>query len=175
MRMCRGCCSSLGRLYGYETSAAINDAKKRFMNRPIEEVATIKEFQSDVFHPKVIEVVSQIDVLWFGGDTDMLVPEYAFEIEHTTDVTKGLGRLLDLYRSGQRTRLFVILPFDKMSKFDKEIGRSLFKYIKGVCKARTYEPLVRLYTLAMEHDLEKKKFLRRKKQMAQNYFNMKLF
>ncbi len=171
----QGMLLELGKIYGYETSAAINDAKKRFMNRPIEEVATIKEFQSDVFHPKVIEVVSQIDVLWFGGDTDMLVPEYAFEIEHTTDVTKGLGRLLDLYRSGQRTRLFVILPFDKMSKFDKEIGRSLFKYIKGVCKARTYEPLVRLYTLAMEHDLEKKKFLRRKKQMAQNYFNMKLF
>ncbi len=115
-----------------------------------------KKFQSDVFHPKVIEVMSHIDVLWFGGDTDMLVPEYAFEIEHTTDVTKGLGRLLDLYRSGQRTKLFVILPFDKMSKFDKEIGRSLFRDIKGVCKARTYEPLVD--TLAKEHDLQKKRF-----------------
>jgi hypothetical protein len=73
--------------------------------------------------------VSHIDVLWFGGDTDMLVPEFAFEVEHTTDVIKGLGRLHDLHRSGQRTRLFIILPIDKMGKFDKEIGRSLFRDI----------------------------------------------
>ncbi|NJD54673.1 MAG: hypothetical protein FIB07_17665 [Candidatus Methanoperedens sp.] len=112
----------LGKIYGYETSAAINDVKKKFMNMPIEEVATIKEFQRDVFHPKVVEIVSHIDVLWFGGDTDMPVPEFAFEVEHTTDVTKGLGRLLDLHRSGQRTRLFVILPIDKMGKFDKDIA-----------------------------------------------------
>ena len=100
----QGMLLELGKIYGYETSAAINDAKKRFMNLPLEEVATIKEFQRDVFHPKVVDIVSRIDVLWFGGDTDMLVPEFAFEVEHTTDATKGLGMLLDLHRSGQRTR-----------------------------------------------------------------------
>jgi hypothetical protein len=147
-----------GKIYGYETSAAINDARKKFMNMPIEEVATIKEFQRDVFHPKVAEIVSHIDVLWFGGDTDMLVPEFAFEVEHTTDVTKGLGRLHDLHRSGQRTRLFIILPIDKMGKFDKEIGRSLFRDINGICRARTYEPLINLYTLAKEHNLQKTEF-----------------
>ncbi len=154
----QGMLLELGKIYGYETSAAINDAKKKFMNTPIEEVATIKEFQRNVFHPKVVEIVSHIDVLWFGGDTDMLVPEFAFEVEHTTDVTKGLGRLLDLHRSGQRTRLFIILPIDKMGKFDKEIGRSLFRDIKGICRARTYEPLINLYTLAKEHDLQKTEF-----------------
>ncbi len=75
----------------------------------------------------------------------MLVPEFAFEVEHTTDVTKGLG-LLDLHRSGQRTGLFVILPIDKISKFDKEVGRSLFRDIKGICRARTYEPLIKLHS-----------------------------
>ena len=60
--------------------------------------------------------------------------------------------------TGQRTRLFVVLPNDKMGKFDKEIGRSLFRDIKGICQARTYEPLVRLYALAKEHDLEKREF-----------------
>ncbi len=72
--------------------------KKKFMNIPLEEVATIKEFQSDLFHPKIVDIVSHIDVLWFGGDTDMPVPEFAFEIEHTIDVNKGLGGLLDLHR-----------------------------------------------------------------------------
>ncbi len=73
-------------------------------------------------------------------------------------MTKGLGRLLDLHRSGQRTRLFVILPIDKMGKFDKENGRSLFRDIKGICRARTYEPLINLYALAKEHNLQKREF-----------------
>ena len=74
-------------------------------------------------------------------------------------MTKGLGRLLDLHRSGQRTRLFVILPIDKMGKFDKEIGHSLFRDIKGICRARTYEPLINLYALAKEHNLQRRNFL----------------
>ncbi len=76
----------------------------------------------------------------------------------STDVTKGLGRLLDLHKSGQRTGLFIILPIDKMGKFDKEVGRSLFRDIKGICMARTYEPLIKLYALAKEHDLQKTEF-----------------
>ncbi len=32
-----------------------------------------------------------------------------------------------------------------------EIGRSLFRDIKVVCKARTYELLIKLYALAPEH------------------------
>ena len=73
-------------------------------------------------------------------------------------MTKGLGRLLDLHRSGQRTRLFIILPVDKMGKFDKEIGRSLFRDIKGICRAGSYEPLINLDALAKEHSLRKREF-----------------
>ncbi|HEY9205732.1 MAG TPA: hypothetical protein VIO58_07395 [Candidatus Methanoperedens sp.] len=79
----QGMLLELGKIYGYETSAAINDAKKKFMNMPI----------------------------------------------------------------------------DKMSKFDREIGCSLFRDIKGICRARTYEPLVKLYTLAKEHNSQKTEFL----------------
>jgi hypothetical protein len=154
----QGMLLELGRIYGYETSAAVNDAKKKFMNRNIEEISTIKEFPERFSYPKIVDIVSRIDVLWFGGDTDMLVPEYAFEIEHTTDVTKGLARLHDLYKSGQRTKLFVILPDDKKRKFDKEIGRSLFREIRKTCQVRTYEPLINLYNLALEHDLHKNDF-----------------
>lgn len=154
----QGMLLELGRIYGYETSAAINDAKKKFMNRNIEEISTIKEFPERFSYPKIVDIVSRIDVLWFGGDTDMLVPEFAFEIEHTTDVTKGLARLHDLYKSGQRTKLFVILPEDKKRKFDKEIGRSVFREIRKTCQVRTYEPLVNLYNLALEHDSHKNDF-----------------
>ncbi len=61
-------------------------------------------------YPKVVKIASYIDVIWFIGDTDALVPEFAFEVEHTTEVTKELGRLFDLYRAGLRNKLFIALP-----------------------------------------------------------------
>ncbi|MCZ7401403.1 MAG: hypothetical protein O8C61_04205 [Candidatus Methanoperedens sp.] len=154
----QGMLLELGRIYDYETSAAVNDAKKNFMNRPLEEVATMKEFPEQFSYPKIVDIVSRIDVMWFSKNTDFPVPVYAFEIEHTTDVTKGLARLHDLYNSGQRTKLYIILPSEKIPKFDKEIGRSLFTDIKKICKVKTYEPLIALYNLAIEHDLRKMDF-----------------
>ena len=69
-----------------------------------------------------------------------------------TEVTKGLGRLFDLYKAGLRTRLFIVLPDKKLDKFRTEIERSLFSEIKEIFKVRTYEPLVNLYVMALEHD-----------------------
>ena len=154
----QGMLLELGRIYGYETSAPVYDAKKKFLKRPLEDVATLKEYPGNFSYPKIVNMADLIDVLWFGGDTDALIPEFAFEVEHTTDVTKGLGRLHDLYKSGLRTRLFVVLPNEKKSKFDREIGRSLFSDIREICKVRTYEPLIMLYNLALEHDLLKTEF-----------------
>ncbi len=98
------------------------------------------------------------------------MPEFAFEVEHTTEVTKGLGRLFDLYKAGLMTKLFIVLPDTKLDKFRTEIGRSLFSEIKEICKVKTYEPLINLYVMALEHNLQKKKFLRSKKQKKQNFF-----
>jgi len=35
----------------------------------------------------------------------------------STEVTKGPGRLFDLYKAGLRTRLFIVLPDKKLDKF----------------------------------------------------------
>jgi hypothetical protein len=105
----QGILLELGKIYGYETWRGVNDAKKKFMGRPLEEIATVCDFPRLFSYPKVVKVASYIDVIWFSSDTDALVPEYAFEVEHTTEVTKGLGRLFDHYKSGLRTKRFIVL------------------------------------------------------------------
>ncbi len=57
----QGILLELGKIYGYETSAAINDARKKFMNMPIEEVATIKEFQTTENIKAIVTVYSVYD------------------------------------------------------------------------------------------------------------------
>jgi hypothetical protein len=147
----QGMLLELGNVYGYETFIPVYDSQKRFLNETLAEIASLKTIPK-FSHDKIINIVSLIDVIWFNGDTDALIPNYAFEVEHTTDVTKGLGRLHELYTSGQRVDLFVILPDSKMNKFVKEIHRPLFNEIRTVCKVKTYQPLIELYRLAMEHN-----------------------
>ncbi|VVB85761.1 Uncharacterised protein [uncultured archaeon] len=80
----------------------------------------MRDFPRLLSYPKVVKETSYIDVIWFTGDTDALVPEYAFEVEHTIEVTKGLGRLFDLYKAGLRPELFIVLPDKELDKFHTE-------------------------------------------------------
>jgi hypothetical protein len=78
----QGMLLELGKIYGYETWRGVNDAKKKFMGRTLEEIATVRDFPRFLSYPKVVKVASYIDVIWFTGDTDALVPEFAFEVEY---------------------------------------------------------------------------------------------
>ena len=147
----QGMLLELGNVYGYETFIPVYDSQKMFLNKSLKDISSLKKIPK-FSHDKIVQTVSLIDVIWFNGDTDALIPKLAFEVEHTTDVTKGLGRLLELYQSGQRVDLFVLLPDQKLQKFRNEIHRPIFKEIRGVCKVKTYQPLIELYSLATTHD-----------------------
>jgi hypothetical protein len=154
----QGMLLELGNVYGYETTIPVYDRKKNFLNKKLGEIVTLNEFPK-FSYPKVVKISSLIDVMWFLGETDgQWIPKYAFEVEHTTDVTKGLGRLSDLYKSGQRVKLFVILPEEKKKKFDNEIDRGLFSSIKEECHVRTYPSLIELYNSALKHNELKVEF-----------------
>lgn len=156
----QGMLLELGKVYGYETIISSYDRQKGFLNKPLGEIATLNIFP-EFSYPQIIKIAKLIDVMWFEGETDRWIPQFAFVVEHSTDITKGLGRLYDLYKSGQRVKLFVILPEDKKSKFESEIKRGLFGPIKDVCDVRTYAPLIELYNKALEHDSLKVSFLER--------------
>jgi hypothetical protein len=155
----QGMLLELGNVYGYETTIPVYDRQKIFLSKKLGEIVTLNEFPK-FSYPKILKTASLIDVMWFRGETDgQWIPEFAFEVEHTTDVTKGLGRLLDLYKSGQRVKLFVLLPEEKKKKFDSEINRGLFSSIKGECNVRTYPPLIELYNSALKHKTLKAEFV----------------
>lgn len=146
----QGMLLELGKLYGYDTFIPVYDSQKMFFNKKLEEIASIR-YCPNFSHEKIVKTASLIDVIWFNGDTDALVPKMAFEVEHSTDITKGLARLHELYQSGQRVNLFVLIPAKKETKFNKEIQRPLFSEIRDICKVKTYQPLIDLYTTAIEH------------------------
>jgi len=154
----QGMLLEIGKIYGYETIVPSYDINGKFLDKTLGEIVTIRKFPQ-FSYPKIIKTASLIDVMWFDGEPDMWIPRYAFEVEHSTDITKGLVRLMELYNSGINVNLFVITPESKLNKFETEVNKTTFRDIRGSCRSRTYNSLIGLYNLALEHDDLKNKFL----------------
>ncbi len=64
---------------------------------------------------KSIRNPEDIDVLWPDSSSERLV--YAFEVSHSTDITKDATALLDPVPIAER--VFIIAPDNRKSDFDK--------------------------------------------------------
>ena len=86
----------------------------------------------------------EIDVIWFDENEN---PKLCLEVEHTTDITKGLNRL---YQLRQFNLEFVIVSSeDRRSKFNIEVSKAPHRSIKERYRFVSYEELTELYQLAV--------------------------
>lgn len=82
----------IGNIRGYQTYCP--DKSKRFNNRPLADLTTLKECPTLQFSD--YKLLKQIDVLWFKERGTNLIPQSAFEVELTTGVWSGVGRMSTL-------------------------------------------------------------------------------
>jgi len=153
----QGMLLELGRIYGYETAVPPYDRQKEFLGKTLLEIATLEDFPKFSYE-NIVNTAKLIDVIWFEGDSE-LFPKYAFEVEHTSNFTKGLTRLSELHRAQRDVSLFILTPTKRVEKFWKEIDKGPFQKIKNACNVRTYERLVKLYPLALDHHESRNNFL----------------
>lgn len=148
----------LGRLYGYETYTP--DRNSRFRDEKLASFTSLNEIPKFTYE-NILRDVKQIDVLWFLGDIDNLFPAHAFEVEHTTKVSKGLLRLYQLYQARRSDAgYYVIAPEIESTKFCIETNKYPYKPVKDVFVFRTYKTLLGLHNLAVRHDILKTEFLK---------------
>lgn len=82
----------IGNVRGYHTFCP--DKSKRFNERNLDEIATLKTCPELQFSN--YDLLRQIDVLWFKPRGNNFIPEYAFEVELSTGVWSGVGRMATL-------------------------------------------------------------------------------
>ncbi|MBN2009797.1 hypothetical protein JW960_10685 [candidate division KSB1 bacterium] len=82
----------IGNIRGYLTYSP--NKSKKFNEKKLEEIATIKTCPKLQFSD--YDLLRQIDVLWFKNRGSNLIPEYAFEVELSTGVWSGMGRMATL-------------------------------------------------------------------------------
>jgi hypothetical protein len=82
----------IGNIRGYDTYTP--NKSKLFNNVPLEELASIKTCPDLQFSD--YQLLRQIDVIWFKNKGSYFLPEKAFEVELTTGVWSGVGRMSTL-------------------------------------------------------------------------------
>lgn len=82
----------IGNIRSYQTYCP--NKSKKFNERKLEEIATLQTCPDLQFSD--YNLLSQIDVLWFKNRGSNFIPEYAFEVELSTGVWSGVGRMATL-------------------------------------------------------------------------------
>lgn len=82
----------IGNIRGYQTYCP--DKSRKFNEKKLDELTTLKTCPELQFSD--YSLLRQIDVLWFRSKGSHFIPEYAFEVELSTGVWSGVGRMATL-------------------------------------------------------------------------------
>ena len=111
----------IGNIRGFETYSP--DKAKRFNQRKLDEISTLMSCPTLQYTDH--KSLKNIDVIWFRRTNGDLYPEYAFEVEFSTGVWSGFGRLATLRE--YRTKLYVVThdknKFSQVERSFVEISR----------------------------------------------------
>ena len=115
--MLQGMLIELGNMLGYDTFSA--NTKPQYRDTTIGDLATLDALP-DFTSKRILNTAKQIDVIWLEDE----FPICCFEIEHSTDVTKGLLRMHQLIRF--QSQFFIIAAEETRRKFETETSKSPF-------------------------------------------------
>jgi len=140
----------LGNILGFDTYVSPEDRNKIVGEKRLGELTTLKELPPFTY-PRLLDTVKHIDVIWFKEE----FPVFCFEVEESTDVTKGLLRLYQIRQLNMKP--VIVGPESKRNKFLIEIEKDPFYHIKKRYRFISYDELSRLLELAREFlDLKSK-------------------
>jgi len=139
----------IGKMLGYLTYTV--DVSKSYQNNRLGDVAILKEIPPFTGE-RDLSTAKLIDVIWFNEEEN---PTHCFEVEHSTDIVKGLDRLIQLQHL--YAKFFIVASEDKRSKFESLLTRIQYRKIRDRFNFISYEDLVNLYESALPfHNLRVK-------------------
>lgn len=142
----------VGNLLGYRTFTPDRGRSSRYGK--LGDLCSETEIPSDYIPPRQLNTVRSIDVIWFDPDG---LPTHCFEVEHTTDITKGLLRLYQIRKL--RTKMIIVADESSKTKFNVELTKDPFHQIKGDYTFRTYSELNEFFESVKQFTLLKGAFL----------------
>lgn len=132
------------------------DRGKQSIYGQLGDLCSEKEVPKDSIPAVSIDTVRFIDVIWFDEEG---YPTHAFEVEHSTDITKGLLRLYQVHKL--RIKLYIIAEEENKSKFERELLKNPFHKIKQEYVFKNYQELDEFFESVRSFAKVQEKFLKR--------------
>jgi hypothetical protein len=142
----------IGKLLGYRTFTPDQSKESRYGK--LGDLCSEKKMPTEYVAERLIAKVQNIDVIWFDSEG---FPVNCFEVEHTTDITKGLLRLYQIRKL--RIKMFIVAPNSSRAKFDTEVNKDPFYHVKREYVFRTYSELSDFFEVVKKFALVKGTFL----------------
>ena len=114
-------------------------------------ISTEKKIPKESIPKLSIDTIKLIDVIWFDEEG---YTTHAFEVEHTTDITKGLLRL---YQT-RKLKIKMYIISNQRSKFETEVSKSPFSNIKNDFILKNYDELEEFFDSVKKFKEMKDKF-----------------
>lgn len=126
----------VGSYLGYRTYVPAPDKNKQTVFGVLGDLCTEKEIPEGSIPGLSLNTIKFVDVIWFDEEG---YPTHAFEVEHTTDITKGLLRLYQVHKL--RIKMFIISEEINKNRFEREVAKSPFVQIKNEFVFKNYDEL----------------------------------
>lgn len=153
----QGMLTIIGNLKKFKTYLPNQDKNKKFIEKSLDELRTIKEIPHFTYQ-KLIQRSSTIDVIWFSSrlmDENLLMPTSFFEVEHSTDIQNSLLKFNDLQDFA--ARMIIVADESRKREFDTKIKSSAFNEIRNKIEFLEYEALTKMYEYTLEEQVFKTK------------------
>lgn len=132
------------------------DRGKQSIYGTLGDLCSEKEVPVDSIPAVSIDTVRFVDVIWFDEEG---YPTHAFEVEHSTDITKGLLRLYQVHKL--RIKLYIIAEEENKVKFKKELLKNPFYKIKQDYVFKNYQELDEFFESVKNFTKVQEKFLQK--------------
>ncbi len=146
----------IGSYLGYRTYVAEPDKGRETIYGTLGELCSERKIPEGSIPGLSVDTVKYVDVIWFDEEG---YPTHGFEVEHTTDITKGLLRLYQVHKL--RIKMFIISEDENKKKFEKEISKSPFSKIKQEFIFKNYNELDEFFESVKHFSKIQSKFLSR--------------
>ncbi|RIK34576.1 MAG: hypothetical protein DCC52_00240 [Chloroflexi bacterium] len=124
----------IGKWLGYRTFTP--DPSKESHYGKLGDLTSEKRMPTEYIAERLLDKVKQIDVIWFDDEG---YPTHCFEVEHSTDITKGLLRMYQIRKL--RIRMFIVSKETSKTKFEMEVNKDPFLHVKEQFVFRSYREL----------------------------------
>ena len=153
----QGMITIIGNLKKFKTYLPNQDKNKKFIEKSLDDLRTIKEIPHFTYQ-KLVQRSSTIDVIWFNSrlmDETLLMPTSFFEVEHSTDIQNSLLKFNDLQDFA--ARMIIVADESRKREFDTKIKSSAFNEIRNKVEFLEYEALTKMYEYTLEEQVFKTK------------------